>query len=418
MRKSKTVFFIFSLLVFAVVSAFSSCGDAEAQSKKTPGALPGDTVVPETKKTGKELLPDFLDSALCDGFDFPFGDGNGGGSYTSPDGKKFDGWYIATHTGENYSLGVHTGEDWNGRGGGDTDKGQPVYATASGKVIASADYGAPWGNVIVIEHRFLENGKLRKVHSLYAHLEKRLAEKGWFLKKRAQLGTIGTGGGAYPAHLHFEIRRENMLGYDVTYWPSSNNKDSKWVLDHYEKPSEFITQHRKMLVPATADTLLIAFKSNYRMYLCSKGKKLKEYAIALGQDPLGHKQKQGDNRTPEGEYRIIQKSLGPFSGDYAAFLGDAWMRINYPNNYDAKTGLKKGLITPAQQNAIVQANNAGKEPMKTTALGGGIGLHGWAGKWTDDGQQNLTWGCLSLNNDDLLDLYKRIGLQTVIIIHP
>src|SRR5215203_472253 len=59
------------------------------------------------------------DFAPANGFDFPFGDGEGGGSYTDPaTGRRYDGWYVATHFAERYSLGLHTGEDWNGAGGG------------------------------------------------------------------------------------------------------------------------------------------------------------------------------------------------------------------------------------------------------------------------------------------------------------
>lgn len=398
----------------------SACTNAEAGAAKVPvaGETPDTTTAP-AKKSGYPTLDDFLDTSLCDGFSYPFGDGEGGGSYTGPDGKKFDGWYIATHTGENYSVGVHTGEDWNGKGGGDTDKGQPVFATASGKVLASQDYGAPWGNVVLMEHRFLENGKLRTVHSLYAHLDKRLVEKGAVLKRRQQLGTIGTGDGAYSAHLHFEIRKESLLNYDVTYWPSSNGKDSKWVLEHYEQPSAFVDAHRKLLVPAKADTILIAFKKKYRMYLCSKGKLVQEFVIALGQEPLGHKQQQGDNRTPEGEYRIIQKTLGPFnSGPYDRYLGAAWLRISYPNSYDAIEGAKRRIISEAQKQSIISATKAGKEPPKTTALGGGIGIHGWVDDWAANGHQNLTWGCISLHNSDLKKLFGMIGVPTTIVIHP
>src|SRR4051794_15384335 len=44
------------------------------------------------------------DFAPADGFDFPFGDGAGGGSYTDiSTGKHFDGWYVATRFAENYS---------------------------------------------------------------------------------------------------------------------------------------------------------------------------------------------------------------------------------------------------------------------------------------------------------------------------
>ena len=46
------------------------------------------------------------DFAPADGFDFPFGDGDGGGFYQDKaTGKRFDGWYIATSFAENYSLG-------------------------------------------------------------------------------------------------------------------------------------------------------------------------------------------------------------------------------------------------------------------------------------------------------------------------
>src|SRR5262249_12194347 len=61
----------------------------------------------------------------ADGFDFPIGDPEGRGSYTDKaTGKTYDGWYIATRFTEKYSMGIHTGEDWNGSGGGDTDLGQ------------------------------------------------------------------------------------------------------------------------------------------------------------------------------------------------------------------------------------------------------------------------------------------------------
>ena len=152
------------------------------------------------------------------------------------------------------------------------------------------------------------------------------------------------------------------------------------------------------------------------MKLYAKGKLLKTYRIALGQSPAGHKEMQGDNKTPEGVYKIIQKSRGPFSGDYAHYLGVAWMRLNYPNNADAINGFKKGLITEARKNAIIKANDAGKEPPKNTKLGGGIGIHGWYGNWPGDDKQNLTWGCISMQNKDLYDIYGRVPLGTTVII--
>lgn len=165
------------------------------------------------------------------------------------------------------------------------------------------------------------------------------------------------------------------------------------------------------------DTLLIAWKSQYRMQLYYSGKLQKTYIIGLGQEPIGHKQQQGDNKTPEGNYRIIQKTVGPFTGGgSSAWLGTRWMRLNYPNNADAKSGLDRKLISRDEYNRIVLANKAGKEPPKNTKLGGGIGIHGWNGSWPGNDQQDLTWGCISLQNDQVEDLYDRVGLQTRVII--
>ena len=62
-----------------------------------------------------------LDPNVADGFDFAVGDPEGAGNYTAPNGTTYDGWYVATAFAEPYRLGIHPGEDWNGKGGGETD---------------------------------------------------------------------------------------------------------------------------------------------------------------------------------------------------------------------------------------------------------------------------------------------------------
>ena len=361
---------------------------------------------------------DYLfDALLADGFDYPIGDKNGKGSYQH-NGKTHHGWYIATETGEEYSLGIHTGEDWNGKGGGNTDLGQAVYASGKGKVLAAADYGAPWGNIVLVEHLFVENGSIKRVFSQYAHLKEILVEKGMIVNRRQQVGTIGQGNSTYYAHLHFEIRKDELANYPVDYWPSSNGKTVEWVLDNYEDPSDFIDAHRDLLLPSTETDLLIAIKSDYKMHHYKNGQLHRTYEIALSQNPEGHKDQQGDNRLPEGQYRIIQKSTGPFGGNVAEYFGTGWMRLNYPNNFDAQLGLDKKYISKAEFNKIVSANNAKKEPSKHTKLGGGIGIHGWKGEWSLDGNRHLTWGCISMLNSDLSVFYTEVPLQTPIIIWP
>lgn len=355
---------------------------------------------------------------LCDGFAFPFGDGNGGGNYKGfQENATYQGWYVATKTGETYTLGIHTGEDWNGNGGGNTELGQPVYATAAGEVIDAQDFGAPWGNVVYIKHQYLENAQVKTVYSLYAHMEELKVKKGAVVSKRQIIGSIGTGHKSFPAHLHFEIRKENMTGYETTYWPSTHKQSVEWVMAHYEEPSAFIRSHKKLLVPSNEDVLLVAVKHDYKLYLYKKGTLAQTYPIALSQSPVGHKQKEGDNKLPEGEYKIIQKTKGPFEGAYSQYLGERFMRLNYPNNTDASIAYDNKRISKAEFEQIVKANNTDKEPNKNTGLGGGIGIHGWAGDWPAS-TKDLTWGCISMQNKQLLGFYDAVPMYTRILIYP
>lgn len=169
---------------------------------------------------------------------------------------------------------------------------------------------------------------------------------------------------------------------------------------------------------AGEEAVLVAWKSRYRMGLYNKGELVKSYVIGLGQTPLGHKERQGDNRTPEGEYRIIQKTTGPFRGRNGRYLGKAWMRLNYPNEQDAESGFARGLISEAEKEAIIAANRDGREPPKSTKLGGGIGIHGWWGRWPGEDRQDLTWGCVTLQNRQMEELFKRVAVGTRVLIYP
>jgi hypothetical protein len=360
-----------------------------------------------------------LDTTLCDGFDYPCGDRNGQGAYTSYlDNKTYPSWYIATGFNQRYQKGLHPGIDVNGSGKGDTDIRQPVFAVGNGYVSDATDYGAPWGNVVSIIHTYLENGGERTCLSLYAHLDTIRVTKNQFIHRRTQIGTIGNGHGSFPAHLHFEIRGEKILDYPSTYWPSSDNRDSSWIAKHYYDPVKFIDDRRSLTVPCRENSLLVALKRKYKMYHIKSGSVYKEYNIALSQDPSGPKKRQGDLKMPEGEYYICEKQKGPFYGTYAAYLGPCLLRISYPNRYDARNGMDEKSINITQYNQIVNADRAKKIPPKNTALGGGIVIHGWKGDWYEAFDRNLTWGCISMHNRDLENLYTIIETGTKIIIQP
>jgi murein DD-endopeptidase MepM/ murein hydrolase activator NlpD len=114
-----------------------------------------------------------------------------------PDGA---GYYDAQPFGTNQHLGA----DLNGRGGGDSDLGDPVYAIADGCVVVAQLFGGGWGKVVRVVHPTADGGA---VESLYAHLQSYVVEVGQRVTRGQAIGAIGTAEGLYRAHLHLEIRR-------------------------------------------------------------------------------------------------------------------------------------------------------------------------------------------------------------------
>ena len=174
-------------------------------------------------------------------------------------------------------------------------------------------------------------------------------------------------------------------------------------------------------IPGDAKLFLLVLKHDYIMYVYSFGKRIGEYEIALSQEPVGHKQKEGDLKLPEGEYRICQKSRGPFGTEpfWKRYLGPRWIRIDYPNRDDAERGLQDGIISKRDHERIQSAIDNHQTPPQHTALGGGIGIHGWTKEdWDNDGDRNLTWGCISMHNKDLTEFYELVEIGTAIRIVP
>lgn len=167
---------------------------------------------------------DTVTQYLADGFDFPVGKPNA------------DGYYRA----RGFYPNGHLGEDWNGRGGGNTDLGDPVYSIAHGVVVYSADYRAGWGNVIIVRHAYREkNGRIYFIDSQYGHLQKRLVRAGQKVKRGEKIGTIGRGPrNMYYAHLHFEIRKNLAIGMSR----SKHKRD----YTNYHSPHIFIRANRRL----------------------------------------------------------------------------------------------------------------------------------------------------------------------------
>jgi len=394
------------LIAFVLVS-LSSCSSPVKRSSSLPSSQP----------TPSDVFDAFMatDIPPADGFDFAIGDENGRGRYVDKaSGQEFAGWYVAVQFAEEYSLGIHTGEDWNGSGGGSTDLGQDVHSVASGRVVFAEHCGRLWGNVVMVQHVFYENNERRNILSLYAHLLEIKVTNGQEVRRRQVIGTIGQDPEElFSPHLHLELRWDETL--EPTFWPSSNGKDQAWVKERYAPPTSFINAHRTLPVPHREQNLVLVDQESYRARFYQLGALKEEYDVAFGQG-RGQKMVEGDNKTPRGMYFVIQKHRGRFDQPYGEYYGGHWIKINYPNKYDADRGVAQRIISNQQQDEIAAAWLQRKPTPQNTGLGGGIGFHGWNREWDSSGPKHLSWGCVVLHVKDIGKFYKQIPEGTMVVI--
>lgn len=139
-----------------------------------------------------------------------------------------------------------------------------------------------------------------------------------------------------------------------------------------------------------ADRILIE-KNARRLTLFSKGKELKSYPIALGGNPDGPKERQGDNKTPEGIYRIESKNRN--SSFHLA------LRISYPNEKDKQ-----------------RARELGVSP------GGDIMIHGIKNgfSWVGGLHTEVDWtkGCIAVTDEEIEEIEKLVPNGTTVEIKP
>jgi murein L,D-transpeptidase YafK len=130
-------------------------------------------------------------------------------------------------------------------------------------------------------------------------------------------------------------------------------------------------------------------KSVRRMYLMDGDVVVREYRIALGKSPRGHKLQEGDNRTPEGKYYL------DFVMDDSAFYRS--MHISYPNLRDKN-----------------RAESLGVSP------GGNIKIHGLKNGDRRAAQfiQSFDWtnGCIAITNEEMDELVSLVKIGTPIYI--
>lgn len=152
------------------------------------------------------------------------------------------------------------------------------------------------------------------------------------------------------------------------------------------------------------DPRILVEKSRRTLTVFSNERPVKTYRIALGRKASGDKDREGDLRTPEGDFYVCAKNE---SSKFHRALG-----LSYPNNEDADRGLAAGLISKREQRAIVDAVRHYRRPPWNTRLGGEIMIHG-GGVGSD-----WTTGCIALSNADIEELFGRVPMGTPVEVRP
>lgn len=136
---------------------------------------------------------------------------------------------------------------------------------------------------------------------------------------------------------------------------------------------------------------IVVEKEKRIMKLFEKGHEIRSYKIALGKNPIGQKEKEGDMRTPEGKYLIDFKQKK--SKFHLA------LHISYPNKKDK-----------------IRANQIGVSP------GGDIMIHGLKKGWEWLGNrhvsQDWTAGCIAVTNPEIEEIWKLVRGGTIVEIRP
>lgn len=138
---------------------------------------------------------------------------------------------------------------------------------------------------------------------------------------------------------------------------------------------------------------IIVEKSKRELHLLSNGEIVKTYHIALGGQPVGAKEREGDNRTPEGTYHI---SLHNPRSSYHLSL-----RVSYPNAEQIKKAKENGY-----------------------SAGGDIMIHGLPNKankklfklWHNS--HDWTAGCIAVTDEEVEEIYYAVKDGTPITINP
>jgi murein L,D-transpeptidase YafK len=152
----------------------------------------------------------------------------------------------------------------------------------------------------------------------------------------------------------------------------------------YQLPSLFVDLFGRD--PPKADLVLVE-KAQRRLSLIRDGVVIGQWRIALGGDPIGHKQREGDGRTPEGLYLLDWRN--PDSCCYKS------LHVSYPNAADRAAAAARGEDPGGLIMIHGQVN--------------GRGLLGWLRQYRDH-----THGCIAVRNGPMEVIWRAVDDGTPI----
>jgi len=137
--------------------------------------------------------------------------------------------------------------------------------------------------------------------------------------------------------------------------------------------------------------LVAVFKAERRLTISRAGSVLKTYRVALGFAPEGHKEREGDGRTPEGAYTIDARN--PRSAFHLS------LRVSYPDDKDKARAASRG-VPP----------------------GGDIYIHGQPNELpevpVDHPNRDWTTGCIAVTDAEMREIWSLVTTGARVVIHP
>lgn len=143
---------------------------------------------------------------------------------------------------------------------------------------------------------------------------------------------------------------------------------------------------------------IVIDKSQYELKVYFNNSLYKKYHVVFGNDDLSDKMYEGDRRTPEGSFHVVQKKISELWGPE--------LMLDYP--------------TAESYKKFYLRRDSGLIPINAT-IGSAIAIHGTTEASNENLiDRNINWtnGCVSLKRKEMISLYKYIKVGTPVLIQP